>query len=320
MFYLFSRFLIRLARPIYLNQLVILHRERARAGRPLLFASNHSGSFFDALILGSIFSQRMHTFARGDVFRKPAVAKWLRRINLIPAYRGTEGGREHLMRNEASFRVVRELFQQQETILIFSEGICVNEWHLRPLAKGTARLAWQTWFGENPQPEMEVVPTGLTYDHFRGGNKKVLVQFGEPLRCDSLKTDPQQAERWLREFTEVLTERMRGSILETATHQPDPAQLADRLPPKSAPVFLRPLAGLGRLLHRPLSRWYRNWVAKKTAGTVFYDSVLFGILIYTYPALIGLLALLIALLTAWYWGLLFFVGMPLLALLGNQYR
>ncbi|GAA4431322.1 hypothetical protein GCM10023091_01830 [Ravibacter arvi] len=288
--------------------------------RPLLLASNHSGSFFDAVVLGIYLSQPIHTFTRADVFRKPAVARWLRRINLIPAYRGTEGGREHLKKNDESFRQVRQMFRENACIVIFSEGVAANEWNLRPLAKGTGRLAWQTWFGENPQPAMEVVPTGLTYEHYRGANKDAWVHFGEPIRIDTIREDPAQQEKWLRAFNLLLTERMKGTILETETGVPDPDALKRHLPQRGSQPLLSLAGAFGRALHRPLYRLYYKRILAKTENTVFFDSVLFGALMYTYPLIIGILAIILGSLTSFYWGIIFFIAMPALAWLGNQFR
>lgn len=271
-------------------------------------------------MLGIYLSQPIHTFTRADVFRKPAVARWLRRINLIPAYRGTEGGRDHLRKNEESFRMVREMFRQNECIVIFSEGIAANEWKLRPVAKGTGRLAWQTWFGENPQQDMEVIPTGLTYEHYHGANKDVLVQFGEPILHDTISENPLEQEKWLRAFNLLLTERMKAAILETPDGIPDPSALKAIVPQQHGNALLRWAGALGRAVNRPFYRLYSRPIYKKTKGTVFYDSVLFGALMYTYPIVIGLLAIVAGSFTSASWGFFFFLAMPLLAWLGNQYR
>ncbi|ODS81622.1 MAG: hypothetical protein ABS46_10915 [Cytophagaceae bacterium SCN 52-12] len=320
MFYLYSRFLCRLAIRLFIRNIKITNLYHTSPGKPLLLASNHSGSFFDAVVLGIYLSQPIHTFTRADVFRKPAVARWLRRINLIPAYRGTEGGRDHLRKNEESFRMVREMFRDNECIVIFSEGIAANEWRLRPIAKGTGRLAWQTWFGETPQQNMEVIPTGLTYEHYHGANKDVLVCFGEPIRHDTIPENPLDQEKWLRAFNLLLAERMKAAILETPDGTPDPSALKEIVPQKEGNALLRWAGALGRAVNRPIYRLYSKPIYEKTKGTVFYDSVLFGALMYTYPILVGLIALMIGSLTSASWGILFFFAMPVLGWLGNQYR
>ena len=61
-----------------------------------------------------------------------------------------------------------------ELYSIFSEGKCINEWHLRPLKKGTARLAISSWEENIP---LEVLPVGINYSSFRRFGKNVYYQF-----------------------------------------------------------------------------------------------------------------------------------------------
>jgi 1-acyl-sn-glycerol-3-phosphate acyltransferase len=329
LFYRFTRFLIRLALPLFLRRLSVRNRAAVPKRGPVLLASTHPDSFFDAVVIGSVLSQPMHTLTRGDVFRKPAVAYWLRLIQLIPVFRGSEG-RQYLVGNAGTFRESLRVLEAGEAVLIFSEGVCVNEWRLRPLGKGTARLAYQAWYGPAPLPDLPVVPVGLTYEHFRGAGKWVAVEFGEPLRANQLLTPPTDYEKWLREFNDLLTQRLQQAIRDVPSPPPSSA-LAEhqrvpqhRLPQHRLPqqgTFPGRLAGrLGRFLHRPLYRYLSALVATHTAGTVFYDSVLFGLLLYGYPLLVLVMAVVVALLLGTWWGVGLFGMLPLLAMVGNRYR
>jgi 1-acyl-sn-glycerol-3-phosphate acyltransferase len=349
LFYRFTRFLIRLALPLFLRRLSVCNRAAVPKRGPVLLASTHPDSFFDAVVIGSVLSQPMHTLTRGDVFRKPAVAYWLRLIQLIPVFRGSEG-RQYLVGNAGTFRESLRVLEAGEAVLIFSEGVCVNEWRLRPLGKGTARLAYQAWYGPAPLPDLPVVPVGLTYEHFRGAGKWVAVEFGEPLRANQLLTPPTDYEKWLREFNDLLTQRLQQAIRDVPSPPPSAAFAEDhRLPQQRLPQHRLPqhrlpqhrlpqhrlpqhrlpqqgtfpgrLAGrLGRFLHRPLYRYLSALVATRTAGTVFYDSVLFGLLLYGYPLLVLVMALAVALLLGTWWGVGLFGMLPLLAKVGNRYR
>jgi 1-acyl-sn-glycerol-3-phosphate acyltransferase len=324
--YYFSRFLIRLALPLFLRRLCIINKHEVPVGAPVLLASSHAGSFFDALVIGSVLSQPIHTLTRGDVFRKPKVAVWLRRIKLVPVFRGSEG-RENLKQIDSTLQECVSILQEKGTVVIFSEGVCVNEWRLRPLGKGTARLAYQAWYGPDPAlHELAVIPTGVTYEHFRGANKRVRLQFGQTLRPQELTTPPAEYEKWLREFNALLEERL-GQTLLIVPAEAKAQETSSRVkayfescPSPRGNGLLRVLGQLGRALNRPLYRLYTRKVASKTRGTVFYDSVLFGLLIYTYPVLIGLMALLVGALAGWAAGLVVFIGFPLLGSIGNRYR
>jgi 1-acyl-sn-glycerol-3-phosphate acyltransferase len=326
LFYYYSRFLVRLALPLFLRRLCVLHKSTVPSGAPVLLASSHAGSFFDAVVIGSVLSQPIHTLTRGDVFRKSSVAKWLRRIKLIPVFRGSEG-RENVRQIDSTMQECFSILRDNGTVVIFSEGICVNEWRLRPLGKGTARMAYQAWYGNDPRLQnLTVVPTGVNYEHFRGADKRVILHFGEPILASHIQTDAAEYEKWLREFNALLTSRMQQTLLEIPSTATDREAAAQRetyfssCPRPTGNTLLNLLGQIGRAINRPIYRFYAQKTADRTRGTVFYDSVLFGLLIYTYPVLIGLLALIVGAFTNALAGLAVFASFPLAGWLGNRYR
>ncbi|WAC10832.1 1-acyl-sn-glycerol-3-phosphate acyltransferase [Dyadobacter pollutisoli] len=326
MFYYFSRFLVRLALPIYLKKLCVANFDKLPKGAPLMLASNHPDSFFDAVVIGSVLEQPIHTLTRGDVFKKPAAAFWLRQINLIPVFRGSEG-RQYVKNHDVTAQESHDALKKGDAVVVFSEGICVNEWRLRPLGKGTARMAYKIWYGDDPLKSMKVIPTGLNYEHFRGPGKRVSLRFGEEIGHEDIQTSPQDYEKWLREFNDILDRKMNNEIL---TIPDDLSQTAkkDRLnaffgnctvAERSNPL-LKAIGSIGRLIHKPLYSFFVKKTAKLTARSVFYDSVLFGMLMYLYPTIVALLAIVVGIIAGWPVGLGLFLALPLLAWIGARYR
>ena len=318
--------MIRLALPIFLRRLLIVNRVKIPQNVPLLIASNHSGSFFDALVIGADLEQVIYTLTRGDVFRKPAVKFWLRQINLIPVFRGSEG-RQHVKNLDVTTSESLAAMRGGNAVVIFSEGICVNEWKLRPLGKGTARMAYQAWFTDKDLGEMRVIPTGVNYEHYRGTGKRVALRYGDPIHHSDLKTNPEDYEKWLREFNDLLFERMNREILtisETATKEERKLAFnnffgTNSIPSRGNFVF-RGIGWLGRLIHRPIYHAFVKKVSKITARTVFYDSALFGLLLYLYPLIVLLISLIVGIFAGFKAGLAVFAALPLLAWFGNRYR
>ncbi|CAG5011953.1 hypothetical protein DYBT9275_05063 [Dyadobacter sp. CECT 9275] len=326
MFYYFSRFLVRLALPIYLKRLCVINLKGLPQGTPLLLASNHPDSFFDAVVIGSVLEQPIHTLTRGDVFKKPSIAFWLRQINLIPVFRGSEG-RQYLKNHDITAQESHDALKKGDAVVVFSEGICVNEWRLRPLGKGTARMAYQVWFGDGALADMLVIPTGVNYEHFRGPGKRVALRFGAGIHHTEMKTSPQDYEKWLREFNEILDERMNREILTlepVLTKQEHQAKMnnffGDCTLPKGGNVLQKAAGAAGRLIHKSLYTFFEKKAAKLTARSVFYDSVLFGLLLYLYPLIVLLLSGIVALIFGGLAGLAVFAALPLLAWAGARYR
>lgn len=326
MFYYFSRFLVRLALPIYLRKLCVVNFDKLPKGAPLLLASNHPDSFFDAVVIGSVLEQPIHTLTRGDVFRKKAAAFWLRQINLIPVFRGSEG-RQYVKNHDVTAQESHDALKKGDAVVVFSEGICVNEWRLRPLGKGTARMAYKIWYGDDALQSMKVIPTGLNYENFRGPGKRVSLNFGEAIAADDIQTSPQEYEKWLREFNEILDQKMNAEILTVPADLPKAEQqrqlnaFFDQCATPKAKS--NPLPGaigwIGRTVHLPLYSFFEGKAAKLTARSVFYDSVLFGMLLYLYPVIVALLSIIVAVFAGWQVGLGVFVGLPLLAWIGSKW-
>lgn len=326
MFYYFSRFLVRLALPIYLRKLCVVNFDKLPKGAPLLLASNHPDSFFDAVVIGSVLEQPIHTLTRGDVFRKKAAAFWLRQINLIPVFRGSEG-RQYVKNHDVTAQGSHDALKKGDAVVVFSEGICVNEWRLRPLGKGTARMAYKIWYGDDALQSMKVIPTGLNYENFRGPGKRVSLNFGEAIAADDIQTSPQEYEKWLREFNEILDRKMNGEILTISNDLPKAEQQRQlnaffdqcATPKAKSNPLLGAIGWVGRMVHLPVYSFFQKKAAKLTARSVFYDSVLFGMLLYLYPVIVVLLSIIVALLAGWQAGLGTFIGLPLLAWVGSKW-
>ena len=98
----------------------------------------------------------------------------------MPVYRNTEGTHK-LSHNYATFTACKEIFTKEKAVLIFSEAGSVNEWHLRPLRKGTARLAFTSW---QQGINLKVIPLAFNYNLFKRFGKEIHLNFGEPITKD----------------------------------------------------------------------------------------------------------------------------------------
>ena len=152
---------------------------------PLLIAANHPNSFLDAIIFATIFKHPVHSLTRGDAFANKLYNLLLRQMNMLPVYRLSEGA-ENLEHNYSTFTHCQNIFMNDGIVLIFSEGRCINEWHLRPLKKGTARLAISAWQQNIP---LKVLPVGINYSCFRKFGKNIILNFGDLIDSKDFDAD-----------------------------------------------------------------------------------------------------------------------------------
>ena len=246
-----------------------------------MVVANHPDSFLDAVILGAYYPRKMHFLARGDVFRKPLFGFLLRSIGMIPIHRAREG-REHLHLNAGTFDASVDILAQGGGILIFIEGICLLTHELQPYKKGATRIL-EAAQQRGVQPIIHVV--GIAYNDFKAFGKVVEIHVEEFEQAPTLE----HAKHRLG-FNAAVFEQMRRLI---------------HIPTKR----IRIKKSLFYYLNLPYYRWIQKTVDQKTKGTVFYDSVLFAALLFTYPIYLLLLGtgLWLAGLPIWY--VLFFILM-----------
>ena len=273
---------------------------------PTIIASNHPNSFFDAILIAVHYPKPIYFLARGDAFKKPLVAKFLDALHLIPIYRLSEGKKD-LSKNDATFKKCISLLYQNQTILIFSEGLCVNEWKLRSLKKGTARLALMAI--KDGVQNLKIQPTNLNYSSFNKNPKEVEINFNTDFQRDIIFH--QKEFEFYRNFNLSLEK----GILDKIILQNESKNI--KIFNESKNIFKKVLlafpACLGFILNYWIYIFFKDIAQKKTKNTVFYDSVLFGLLFICYPIIVTLIAIIFGILFNFKIALLTFILFPISA-------
>jgi 1-acyl-sn-glycerol-3-phosphate acyltransferase len=292
---------VRLAAVIFCRKIIISHPEKLKMDGPLLLASNHPNSFLDAIILDILFKKPIWSLARGDVFKKPFYIKLLTKLKILPVYRTSEGV-ENLDINYKTFEGCKEIFKSNGLVLMFSEGKCINEWHLRPLKKGTARLAISAW---QEGIDVKVLPVGINYNSFRKIGKNVFLNFGNLITKEEILAIDTDGKKNLA-FNDKLKKELEQLVFEissTDIERKKELLFVKQNNIKKGLLVIPALIGL--LLNAPLYLPVRFFARTKTKDTDHHDSVVLALLIFLYPFYLLLVT-----------GLLFWITHSLASFLG----
>jgi 1-acyl-sn-glycerol-3-phosphate acyltransferase len=262
LFYQIIKLFALMAMKIFCPFLVIANKEALDKKGPALLIANHPNSFLDAIIIGLQCRQPIYFLVRGDAFRKIWHRKTLRFLHMLPVYRQRDV-QEIMHLNDVSFRAAHGLLEKGCIVLIFIEGICENQHTLQPFKKGAARIAWAAREIAN----FHVLPIGIAYDSFSGIGKSVQIHVGESMTPAQLMQKETVALNYLQ-FNQILFNQLNQLI---------------RVPKKLKRHPQNLIAFVGLALHYFFYKMISNQIRNKTAGTVFYDSVLFGVLLIVYP-------------------------------------
>ncbi|MEO6583825.1 MAG: 1-acyl-sn-glycerol-3-phosphate acyltransferase [Ferruginibacter sp.] len=282
-------------RDIQVNDKAILQTEG-----PLLIASNHPNSFLDAIVIATLFKRPVYSLTRGDMYAKPLISRILYALKMFPVYRMSEGV-ENMEHNYTTFEKCKTVFKENGIVLIFSEGLCINEWKLRLLKKGTARLAISSWQDSIP---LKVLPCGINYQAFKLFGKNIKLNFGETIFEENIDHTNGYGKT-IQDFNEQLAAALKPLVIEVVP--PDKKILQQKF---YVPIhyFKKTLlaipAALGYLFHAPLYMLIKSFTESRAGKSGHYDSILIALLFVCYPFYLLLLTFITYLFIPYAWWLL----------------
>jgi 1-acyl-sn-glycerol-3-phosphate acyltransferase len=294
----------RIAIHFYCRNITINKKEMLGQKGPLMIAANHPNSFLDAIIISTLFKVPVHSLARGDAFAGKLITRLLKSCNMLPVYRVSEGV-ENLSHNYSTFDACQRLFEENEIVLIFSEGRCVNEWHLRSLKKGTARLALSAWQHHTP---VRILPLGINYSSFRKFGKNVHINFGNIIGQSDIHEDLATG-RAIKELNEKLSSQLRDLVYEIGEndHQKLKKYFYINQPLLKRVLLFIP-ALIGFIVSAPL--YFAIHLVIKNRAQDHYDSIMTGLLFFLYPLYVLAIALTVLSITGSWYSLLILFFMP----------
>lgn len=222
---------------------------------------------------------------------------------MLPVYRLSEGS-ENLSNNYDTFSECIKIFEKKGIVLIFSEGRCVNEWHLRSLKKGTARLALTAW---NKGIDLEVLPLGINYDSFRSFGKRVHLNFGREILNTDIDFTGAEGKA-INEFNGKLHEQLKDLVYEIEPHDVEKRRAQFAIPSGSIKRMLLMVPSmLGYLVLKPFYFIIKSIIDKRAVD--HYDSIAVGVFFLVFPLLLFIVTLVFVMVfkSIWLWSLLLIV-------------
>jgi len=181
---------------LYFKRFKVLQRRNVPHKGPVIFAPNHQNAFIDAVLVAASTPRSPWFLTRASVFKHPVARYWLNALKMIPIYRFRDG-LNNVKKNDEVIENCIQLLRDKKSLLIFPEGNHDMRWHLRPLQKGIARIAFAAESANNFQLDLKIIPVGIQYENHTRIRSDVLLNYGRPLSIADYKDihemDPMQA-------------------------------------------------------------------------------------------------------------------------------
>jgi len=177
----------------FYKKFIVLGSENIPIDKPLIFTPNHQNALMDALALLFSMNKILVFIARSDIFSKPAIARILYFLKLLPIYR-VRDGYDSIKKNHDIILKTIDVITSGCGLVILPEGNHSDLRRLRPLKKGFARMAFQTEEANGFNLDIHIVPVGIDYNHYQNYKSSPILIFGEPIPVkdyiDSYKENP----------------------------------------------------------------------------------------------------------------------------------
>jgi len=211
-FYRTLRFICRLGLQIYFKKVRLQGLDRLDTHKPMLIALNHPSSFLEACVMACWLDFPLHFIVRGDVFH-PMFRWFFKWTYQIPIYRFRDGFSK-LRTNAKTFEHCYQKLSEGAKIIIFAEGSTSWVKQLRPLQKGTARIALGA-LEQYPDLDLLIVPAGINFQNIFRFRSYCDIVIGEPFQISDIVKKEDEGSKMI---TNYLAKEMRECVVHLDDH------------------------------------------------------------------------------------------------------
>ena len=189
----------------------------------VIITPNHCNTLMDALVVLATFKDETVFGARADMFNKPAIAKIMFFLRILPMVRQRDGLRNVLKNNETTGIIVNTL-KHGVRFCMYAEGRHRPARSIMPLGKGVFRAALSAVDELGESKNVYIVPAGLEYEDYFRFRSTALLSFGEPINVtEFVRNNHVENEVQL---IEPLRKELYSRMSEQITYLPDDENLA----------------------------------------------------------------------------------------------
>lgn len=212
---------------VYFRKIFIAGRDIIPRDKKIIIALNHPTACMEPILFGDSLDFHVRVLLRGDAFLSKPVEWFLRQIKTIPIFRSRDGIANLRKMERIMDEIKQTLHEGKDGILVLAEGNSKHEKRLRPLQKGLARMAFDTYekYGDR---DIVIMPTACNYTDVHSFRSMVSFEVCEPIYVkDYLDLYEENKARAIKKLTKDVHTAMREKVIHIA--DPDDDDTVDLL-------------------------------------------------------------------------------------------
>ena len=188
----------------------VIGKENIPQNAACIFSANHTNTLMDALVLLSMTPEKKVFIARGDIFKKPFIAKIMHFVRILPIYRIRDGYKSVKDNNAEIIDKAADVIHDEVKLFLYPEATHRTKHSLRQLSKGIFHIALKANEEFGHEKPIYIVPTGIEYGDYFRYRSTALINIGEPINVtEYVNQHKDESEAVIMNgLRDLLTERM----------------------------------------------------------------------------------------------------------------
>lgn len=179
-----------------------------------IFAANHTNTLMDALVLLSMSREKKVFIARGDIFKRPFVAKLMHFVRILPIYRIRDGYKSVKDNNAEIIEKAADVVRDEVKLFLYPEAAHRTKHSLRQLSKGIFHIAFKANEEFGHEKPVYIIPAGIEYGDYFRYRSTALINIGEPINVTEFVNQNKDENEAvvMNKLRDLLTEKLSRQI------------------------------------------------------------------------------------------------------------
>lgn len=179
-----------------------------------IFAANHTNTLMDALVLLCMSREKKVFIARGDIFKKPFIAKIMHFLRILPIYRIRDGYKSVKDNNAEIIEKATDVIHDEVKLFLYPEATHRTKHSLRQLSKGIFHIAFKANEDFGHEKPVYIIPIGIEYGDYFRYRSTALINIGEAINVTEFVNQNKDENEAvvMNKLRESLTEKLSKQI------------------------------------------------------------------------------------------------------------
>ena len=179
-----------------------------------IFAANHTNTLMDALVLLCMSREKKVFIARGDIFKKPFIAKIMHFLRILPIYRIRDGYKSVKDNNAEIIEKATDVIHDEVKLFLYPEAAHRTKHSLRQLSKGIFHIAFKANEDFGHEKPVYIIPIGIEYGDYFRYRSTALINIGEAINVTEFVNQNKDENEAvvMNKLRESLTEKLSKQI------------------------------------------------------------------------------------------------------------